>query len=375
MGRPKQFIELRGKPALHYTMRAFEESPEVARIYAVGDRRRIEALASEAGITKYARCAEPGGARSLSTRNGLLLCEEDPETVVLVHDGSRCLVTPDLIGRVAEAVHGGADGVVPAIPVSDTIKVAKGGAVSETLDRANLRAVQTPQAFRLGLLRRLHEAPEGYLLAATDDASLVEREGGRVEVVKGEKTNIKLTSPEDLVLAKAILGARENARGGAPMRIGLGVDAHAFAAPEDGRALVLGGVKIPSARGLIGHSDADVLTHAVTDALLGAAGLEDIGHYFPDTDERYKDAYSIELLREVRALVGASWQVANVDAVVICERPKIRDHREAMCTNLAGALGVELSLVTVRGTTTERLGFTGRGEGIAVQAVCLLETR
>jgi 2-C-methyl-D-erythritol 2,4-cyclodiphosphate synthase/2-C-methyl-D-erythritol 4-phosphate cytidylyltransferase len=375
MGRPKQFIELRGKPALHYTMRAFEEAPEVARIYAVGDRRRIEALASEAGITKYARCAEPGGARSLSTRNGLLLCEEDPETVVLVHDGSRCLVTPDLIGRVAEAVHGGADGVVPAIPVSDTIKVAKGGAVSETLDRANLRAVQTPQAFRLGLLRRLHEVPEEYLLAATDDASLVEREGGRIDVVKGEKTNIKLTSPEDLVLAKAILGARENARGGAPMRIGLGVDAHAFAAPEDGHALVLGGVKIPSARGLIGHSDADVLTHAVTDALLGAAGLEDIGHYFPDTDERYKDAYSIELLREVRALVGASWQVANVDAVVICERPKIRDHREAMRTNLAGALGVEPSLVTVRGTTTERLGFAGRGEGIAAQAVCLLETR
>jgi 2-C-methyl-D-erythritol 2,4-cyclodiphosphate synthase/2-C-methyl-D-erythritol 4-phosphate cytidylyltransferase len=375
MGRPKQFIELRGRPALHYTMRAFEEAPEVARIYAVGDRRRIEALASEAGITKYARCAEPGGARSLSTRNGLLLCEEDPETVVLVHDGSRCLVTPDLIGRVAEAVHGGADGVVPAIPVSDTIKVAKGGAVSETLDRATLRAVQTPQAFRLGLLRRLHEVPEEYLLAATDDASLVEREGGRIDVVKGEKTNIKLTSPEDLVLAKAILGARENARGGAPMRIGLGVDAHAFAAPEDGHALVLGGVKIPSARGLIGHSDADVLTHAVTDALLGAAGLEDIGHYFPDTDERYKDAYSIELLREVRALVGASWQVANVDAVVICERPKIRDHREAMRTNLAGALGVEPSLVTVRGTTTERLGFAGRGEGIAAQAVCLLETR
>jgi 2-C-methyl-D-erythritol 2,4-cyclodiphosphate synthase/2-C-methyl-D-erythritol 4-phosphate cytidylyltransferase len=375
MGRPKQFIELRGRPALHYTMRAFEEAPEVARIYAVGDRRRIEALASEAGITKYARCAEPGGARSLSTRNGLLLCEEEPETVVLVHDGSRCLVTPDLIGRVAEAVHGGADGVVPAIPVSDTIKVAKGGAVSETLDRATLRAVQTPQAFRLGLLRRLHEVPEEYLLAATDDASLVEREGGRIDVVKGEKTNIKLTSPEDLVLAKAILGARENARGGAPMRIGLGVDAHAFAAPEDGHALVLGGVKIPSARGLIGHSDADVLTHAVTDALLGAAGLEDIGHYFPDTDERYKDAYSIELLREVRALVGASWQVANVDAVVICERPKIRDHREAMRTNLAGALGVEPSLVTVRGTTTERLGFAGRGEGIAAQAVCLLETR
>jgi 2-C-methyl-D-erythritol 2,4-cyclodiphosphate synthase len=159
------------------------------------------------------------------------------------------------------------------------------------------------------------------------------------------------------------------------MRVGLGVDVHAFAAPEEGRRLVLGGVEIPSDRGLLGHSDADVLAHAIADALLGAAGLEDIGHYFPDTDERYRDADSIELLREVRRLVGGSWEVANVDAVVICERPKIRDHREAMRKNLAAALGTEESRVGVRGTTTERLGFPGRGEGIAAQAVCLLERR
>ena len=159
------------------------------------------------------------------------------------------------------------------------------------------------------------------------------------------------------------------------MRVGLGVDVHAFAAPEEGRRLVLGGVEIPSDRGLLGHSDADVLAHAITDALLGAAGLEDIGHYFPDTDERYRDADSIELLREVRGLIGGSWGVANVDAVVICERPKIRDHREAMRKNLAAALGIEEDRVGVRGTTTERLGFAGRGEGIAAQAVCLLERR
>jgi 2-C-methyl-D-erythritol 2,4-cyclodiphosphate synthase len=159
------------------------------------------------------------------------------------------------------------------------------------------------------------------------------------------------------------------------MRIGLGVDVHAFAEPEEGRRLVLGGVEIPSDRGLLGHSDADVLAHAITDALLGAAGLEDIGHYFPDTDERYSGADSIELLREIRRLVGDSWEVDNVDAVVICERPRIRDHREAMQKNLAAALGVEESRVGVRGTTTERLGFAGRGEGIAVQAVCLLEGR
>jgi len=218
MGRPKQFIELLGMPALHYTLQAFEGSPEVARIYAVGDRQRIEALVQAAGITKYAACAEPGEARSLSTKNGLLLCEEDPQTIVLVHDGSRCLVTPGLIKRVIRAAHGASetDGVIPGVPVSDTIKVAREGTVAETLDRTNLWAVQTPQAFRLGLLRRLHDLPDEFLRAATDDASLVERDGGRVEIVAGEKTNIKLTSSEDLVFAEAILAVREGAREAMP---------------------------------------------------------------------------------------------------------------------------------------------------------------
>jgi 2-C-methyl-D-erythritol 2,4-cyclodiphosphate synthase len=162
-------------------------------------------------------------------------------------------------------------------------------------------------------------------------------------------------------------------RAGTSFRVGLGIDAHAFA--DARRKLVLGGVEIPFEMGLLGHSDADVLAHAVADALLGAAGLEDIGHYFPDTDERYRDADSIELLREARSLVGETWNVANVDAVVICERPKIRDHRDAMRKNLAGALGVDAARVGVRGTTTEHLGFTGREEGIAAQAVCLLEER
>jgi 2-C-methyl-D-erythritol 2,4-cyclodiphosphate synthase len=157
--------------------------------------------------------------------------------------------------------------------------------------------------------------------------------------------------------------------------VGLGIDAHAFAALDARRKLVLGGVEIPAERGLLGHSDADVLAHAVADALLGAAGLEDIGHYFPDTDERYRDADSIELLREARAIVGEGWTVANVDAVVICERPRVRGYRDAMRKNLANALGVEPARVSVRGTTTERLGFAGRGEGIAAQAVCLLEER
>jgi 2-C-methyl-D-erythritol 2,4-cyclodiphosphate synthase len=156
-------------------------------------------------------------------------------------------------------------------------------------------------------------------------------------------------------------------------RVGTGYDVHAFSEPGAGRALILGGAEIPHDRGLAGHSDADVLAHAITDALLGAAGLEDIGHYFPDTDERYRNADSIEMLREVRKVVGDGWRVANVDSVVICERPKIRDHRAVMRENVADALGIGISQVGVRGTTTERLGFTGREEGIAAQAVCLLE--
>jgi 2-C-methyl-D-erythritol 4-phosphate cytidylyltransferase len=209
MGRPKQFVELLGRPALYYTLRAFENAPSIDRIYAAGDRARIGELAGEAGIGKYAGCAEPGETRSLSTRSGLLLCEAEAETIVLIHDGSRCLVTPELIERVAEAARGEVDGVVPALPVSDTIKVTEGGTVSRTLDRRKLCAVQTPQAFRLGLLRRIYAAPEEHLRAATDDASLVERGGGRVAIVAGEKTNIKLTSPDELVLAEAILAARE----------------------------------------------------------------------------------------------------------------------------------------------------------------------
>jgi 2-C-methyl-D-erythritol 4-phosphate cytidylyltransferase len=215
MGRPKQFIDLLGVPALLYTLSAFQEAPDVGRIYTVGDRACIEDLVEEAGISKYAGCAPPGESRSLSTRSGLSLLEEDPETVVLVHDGSRCLVTPGLIRRVVKAAVGdpGANGVVPALPVSDTIKVVENGAVLKTLDRTKLHAIQTPQAFRLGLLHEVCANSEECLYAATDDASLVEETGGRVLVVAGEKTNIKLTSPEDLILAEAILSARARTGG------------------------------------------------------------------------------------------------------------------------------------------------------------------
>lgn len=209
MGRPKQFIDLLGRPALFHTLDAFEKCPAIEKIYTVGDEAGISTVAREHGVRKYAGCAEPGETRPLSTRSGLLLCDEDPETIVLIHDGSRCLVTPDLIGRIVEAVEGGADGAIPALPVSDTIKVANGDSVAKTLDRSELRAVQTPQAFRLGMLRTIFEAHEEVLTGATDDAYLVERAGGEVRLVDGERSNIKLTSPEDVILAEAILVSRE----------------------------------------------------------------------------------------------------------------------------------------------------------------------
>ncbi len=212
MGRPKQFIDLLGHPALHHTLRAFEHAPSIERIYTVGDEEKVRSLALEAGIQKYAGCTGPGETRALSTRSGLKLCGEPDETIVLIHDGSRCLVTTDLIERVVKAARGAVDGVIPTVPVSDTIKVAENGSVQETLDRSKLHATQTPQAFRLGLLRKIYAFSEDRLRAATDDASLVENEGGKVGIVAGEKTNVKLTSPEDLVLAEAILTSRGGVR-------------------------------------------------------------------------------------------------------------------------------------------------------------------
>ena len=212
MGRPKQFIELLGTPALGYTLRAFEAAPEIRRIYTVGDQKRIRALAHDLKISKYAGCAEPGETRSHSTMSGLRILDEAPETLVLIHDGSRCLTSPDLIRRVISAAREGTvpDGVVPTLPVSDTIKVVgEDSAVQKTLDRTQLHATQTPQAFRLEVLQKLYTS-EALFEGATDDAFLVERSGGEVKTVAGEKTNIKLTSPEDLFFAEAILKVRKD---------------------------------------------------------------------------------------------------------------------------------------------------------------------
>ncbi len=247
-------------------------------------------------------------------------------------------------------------GAAPAVPVKDTVKQASGHLVTDTPDRASLWAVQTPQVFRRQLYLQALEAVQDD--SVTDDCQLLERAGMPVELTAGSYENYKITTPDDLKEEKK-------------MRIGHGYDVHRLV---EGRPLILGGVNIPWEKGLLGHSDADVLAHAVMDALLGAAALGDIGKHFPDTDPAYKGADSLVLAQKVAELLAQEgWRIGNVDATILCQAPKLAPHIAAMRQNLAAALGVDANQVSVKATTEEKLGFTGEGKGIAVHAVALLE--
>lgn len=307
-----------------------------------------------------------GATRSESVRAGLAAVP-DAATIVCVHDAARPYASTELFDAVIGAVAGGADGAVPGVPVSDTIKMVDRNDVVgvvdvvdvvDTLRRESLVAVQTPQAFRADVLRAAHASGGD----ATDDAGLVEQAGGRVVVVPGEPGNIKITHRDDLVRPVRPVGLPV-------IRVGQGFDVHRFSDDPD-RPLVLGGCRFDGEPGLVGHSDADAVAHAVADALLGAAGLGDIGEHFPDTDPQWEGADSIELLRRVAALVSShGWEVGNVDCSVICERPKIAPRRDEMQAQLSGAAG---GPVTVSGRRAEGLGAIGRREGIACTAVAVL---
>jgi 2-C-methyl-D-erythritol 4-phosphate cytidylyltransferase/2-C-methyl-D-erythritol 2,4-cyclodiphosphate synthase len=327
------------------------------------------AIGTADAVVPGASAVVPGGTtRAESVRAGLAAVP-DGAAVVLVHDAARPLATPSLYGRVVAAVRDGAAAVVPAVPVVDTVRsVGTGGVV----DRELLRAVQTPQGFPADGLRAAHAAGG----EATDDASLVESAGGRVELVEGERTNLKLTGPEDLVVAEALLDARlldvaepEPAPGPA-IRIGNGFDVHRFSDDAD-RPLVLGGVRFEGeGPGLHGHSDADVVAHAVAEALLGSAGLGDLGSHFPDTDDRWRGADSMALLAEVvRMLAAEGWRAVNVDCSVVAERPKLARRRDEMQAALAAVVGAP---VTVKGRRAEGIGGLGRAEGIACFASALV---
>lgn len=323
---------------------------------------------------KPLRLVTGGNRRQDSVANAFAVVGESVD-VVLIHDAARPFVSPALITRTIQAaVEAGA--AVAALPSRDTVK--RGGEdqrfVTETLPRERIFLAQTPQAFRRLVLRdALALAEQG--AEATDEATLAERAGHPVRLVAGEPRNIKITEPEDLAVAEAI--AREEERRGPAdavhdpgWRVGNGYDLHRLV---DGRPLILGGVNIPFERGLLGHSDADAVCHALTDAILGAAAAGDIGRHFPDTDPRYAGASSLDLLSRAAAIVRErGFSIVNADVVVIAQRPKIAPYAEAMCDNLAGALDLPRDRISVKAKTNEGVDAVGRGEAIATHAVALL---
>jgi 2-C-methyl-D-erythritol 4-phosphate cytidylyltransferase/2-C-methyl-D-erythritol 2,4-cyclodiphosphate synthase len=362
-GVAKQWLVLGGETVLRRSARALAGCPAVDALVAVvppGDEAR--GLAELEGLGRPARAVAGGAARADSVRNGLAAAEG--AAVVLVHDAARPFATPDLAARVAEAAS--RDGAaLAALPVTDTVKRAGPGdaapRVAETLDRRTLWLAQTPQGFRRDLLLRAYAAAGSGASAATDECALVEAIGAPVTLVPGEPGNFKITGADDVARARAALEA--------PVAMGVGYDTHRFAA---GRRLVLGGVEFEG-DGLLGHSDADVCAHAIGDAVLGAAGLGDLGRHFPDTDPRWKGVSSLVLLREIaRKAAEHGWRVGNCDVTLAAKRPRIAPRAEEMRARLAEALGVGPGQVNVKATTGEGMGFVGREEGIAAHAVALL---
>lgn len=365
-GIDKMLVPLAGVPVVLRSAQALAACAEIDSLVIVTRKELVGQVTALCAGVKKLKAVVPGGAsRAESVLAGLDALPPEAE-LAAVHDGARPLVTAAVVREaVQEAARCGA--AAPAVPVHDTIKVAKNGAVLSTPDRSRLFAVQTPQVFDAAMLKdALHRALEAGV-ALTDDCSAAEAAGVAVHLTPGSEENLKITTPVDLTLAEAILKRRNS------MRIGHGYDVHRL---TEGRKLILGGVEIPFERGLDGHSDADVLVHAVMDALLGAAALRDIGVLFPDNDPAYKGISSMLLLEKVMEhLRAAGYAVGNVDVTVLAQQPKLKDYIPAMRENLARAMGVDLGCVSVKATTEEGLGFTGSGEGIACHAVCLLEGR
>jgi len=359
-GVPKQWLAIGGRTLLERSVAAFDAHPRVTEIVVVVPPGTTDAPVP---ATATPRRIVTGGARRQDSVAEGFAAVSAQASVILVHDAARPFVTADVIDRAIDgALASGA--VVPAVPVHDTVKqVAPGDSrVIGTLPRETLFLAQTPQAFRRDVLAAAIRAGRDGA-SGTDEAMLAEQAGHEVRLVAGDDANVKITTATDLERARA--------RSSPPaFRIGTGYDLHVFAA---GRPLILGGVRIPYDRGLRGHSDADAVCHAVTDAILGAANLGDIGRLFPDTDPRYKDADSLVLLADAAARVAAAgWQVVNVDVVVIAERPKIGPHAAAMQASLATTLGVDPAAIAIKGKTNEGVDATGRGEALAVHAVALI---
>jgi 2-C-methyl-D-erythritol 4-phosphate cytidylyltransferase/2-C-methyl-D-erythritol 2,4-cyclodiphosphate synthase len=358
---PKQYLELHGTPILIWTLQALMAHPSLAGVVLVvpaGDEILVQSMLQKHKVPGHIQVVAGGATRRDSVAAGLAVLPGDCD-IVLVHDGARPLITPEVIDRVVQAARMGA--VTAALPMQETVKEVDGGVVTRTVDRSRLWSVQTPQGFPHALLCKAHALPDDG--EATDDCSLVERLGETVGVVMGTPENIKITTPADLALAERWLTPASPAYPG----MGIGYDVHRLG---PNRLLVLGGVEIPYELGLLGHSDADVLTHACIDALLGAAGLGDIGQHFPDSDARYAGISSLALLGHVIAkLEERHLCVGGIDAVIMADKPRLAEHIPLMRTRLAEVLGVTTACVNIKATTSEGLGFVGRQEGIAAQAV------
>ncbi len=363
--KPKQILDIGGRSMLSRTIAAFDTHPRVSEIIVVLSAELIVDGTTHIGTTaRPLRAVNGGRRRQDSVANGFNLVSAQAD-VVLVHDAARPFVSPALIDRTidAAAAHGAA---VPALPARETVKRVGDRIVSETIPRETIFLAQTPQGFRRDVLAKAIAL--GRSVDATDEASLAERAGYAVHVVPGDPENVKITTEEDLEAARRRTGAP--ARTG---RAGTGYDLHRLV---EGRPLVLGGVTIPFERGLAGHSDADAVCHAITDAVLGAAGAGDIGRHFPDTDPRWHNASSLDLLRRAAAIVGErGLEVGNVDATIIAERPTMAPHVDAMRANVAEALGLDAGRVSIKGKTNEGVGEIGRGEAIAVHAIALVRSR
>lgn len=357
---PKQYRLLGGQPVLRHSLAIFAAHPGVRAVRVVihpDDR----ALYDRAAAGLHLLDPVSGGAeRQESVRLGLESLKGQGFDAVLVHDAARPQVSRSLISRVIAGLED-ADGAVPAVPVTDTLKrVGADSMVAATVPRDGLWRAQTPQGFRFSPLLTAHRAAVGQVL--TDDAAVMEAAGGQVRLVPGEAGNGKITLPEDLAADDALPSPSVMLP-----RTGMGFDVHAFA---PGDAITLCGVRIPHTARLSGHSDADVALHALADALYGAVGAGDIGRHFPPSEARWKGADSALFLSHARDLVTAlGGRIAHVDVTVICEAPKVGPHRAAMVARLAALLDVREDRVSVKATTTEGLGFTGRREGIAAQAI------
>lgn len=362
--RNKVLLSLRNEPVITRAVKAFSGLVEgIVLVSRAEDMPAMQAAMDASGLSVT---IVPGGStRQESVWNGLCALPEECRHV-LIHDGARCLVDRDTILRCMDSVVEYGTGVA-AIPAVDTIKEADTeNTVVNTPDRARLRAVQTPQGFRTELLRSAHLAARrvGYL--GTDDASLLEHMGVPVKLTQGDRRNIKITTPEDMMIAEAFLP-----QDFPTLRIGQGYDVHRLV---EGRDLILCGVHVPHHLGLLGHSDADVALHALTDAILGAMAMGDIGKHFPDTDERYRGISSMKLLEHVISLLDEKHaRVTNCDVTIVAQKPKLLPYIPQMQQNVSSILRLPLDRVNIKATTTERLAFEGREEGISAQAVCMVQ--